>query len=256
MFKQTEIKAFQRDGYIIARDLAEEPLLTAMKEAAQAALVEKAAPIEYEEDVPAPTAPVPGDPDRCTVRRLLQAYARHPVFRKWATSPALLARLRVLLGPRLLLTQAHHNCIMTKQPEHSKATAWHQDIRYWSFGRPELVNVWLALGPEFTENGCLSLLPGSHTMSFARERLDEALFLRPDLPENQALIATRITAELHPGDALFFHCRTFHGAGRNCTAKTKFSVVFSYHSEDNLPVPGTRSASTPEIAIEELTDAG
>jgi len=46
-----------------------------------------------------------------------------------------------ILGPSLELSQAHHNCIMTKNPAFSSATGWHQDIRYWSFQKPELVSV-------------------------------------------------------------------------------------------------------------------
>ncbi|MGH8600829.1 MAG: phytanoyl-CoA dioxygenase family protein, partial [Burkholderiales bacterium] len=86
-------------------------------------------------------------------------------------------------------------------------------------------------------------------MEFARERLDDALFLREDVSENQALIASRIEAELDAGDALFFHCRLFHAAGRNQTADTKFSLVFTYHAADNPPLAGTRSASAPGVAI-------
>ena len=60
------------------------------------------------------------------------------------------------------MSQAHHNCVMTKNPGYSSETHWHQDIRYWSFQQPELVSVWTALGREHKGNGCLRVLPGSH----------------------------------------------------------------------------------------------
>jgi phytanoyl-CoA hydroxylase len=128
-------------------------------------------------------------------------------------------------------------------------TGWHQDIRYWSFERPELVSVWLALGDETPENGALSLIPGSHRIEFAPDHLDEALFFRADLPQNQALIASRVQVTLNAGDVLFFHCRTLHAAGANRTGATKFSLVFTYHALDNPPWPGTRSASQPSIPL-------
>jgi phytanoyl-CoA hydroxylase len=142
---------------------------------------------------------------------------------------------------------------MTKQPEFSSDTGWHQDIRYWSFTRPELVSVWLALGAETLDNGCLHLIPGSHRMTFERHRFDEDLFFRPDLPENSHLISTKIAAELSPGDVLFFHGRTFHAASRNFTPNPKFSVVFTVRPADNPPLPGTRSASMPELLISSFT---
>jgi phytanoyl-CoA hydroxylase len=159
------------------------------------------------------------------------------------------ARLRDLLGPRVGLAQVHHNCVMTKHPRFGSVTGWHQDIRYWSFERPELVSVWLALGAERPENGCLSFIPGTHEMEFARARLDDALFLRTDLAENRALIERRVTPLLEAGDVVFFHCRTFHAAGNNTTGEVKLSPVFTYHALDNRPLPGTRSASLADIAL-------
>ena len=140
---------------------------------------------------------------------------------------------------------------MTKNPAFSSATGWHQDIRYWSFQKPELVSVWLALGPEHEKNGCLWLVPGSHRMEFRREQYDDERFFRADIDENRNILQARIAAELDEGDALFFHCRLLHAAGANRTGLTKFAAVFTYHSAGNRPLPGTRSASSPEIALAE-----
>jgi phytanoyl-CoA hydroxylase len=183
------------------------------------------------------------------VRRLLQAYARDAVFRDWATAAPIVSRLRQLLGPQIALSQAHHNCVMTKDPRFSSLTSWHRDIRYWSYERPELVSVWLALGEERPENGCLLVLPGTHVMAFDAHQLDEAQFLRTDVVENEKLMQTQVTAELDPGDVLFFHCRLFHAASSNRSVRTKFSAVFTYHATDNHPLPGTRSAGIPDIIL-------
>lgn len=241
---------FAEAGLVVVSQLASTRQVRALREVAQAHLAAAVAPVEYEADLHYPGAPISRNaPGGATVRRLLQAYARDPVFRGWATGPEIAAPLHQMLGPRIMLSQTHHNCIMTKQPRYSSETGWHQDIRYWSFERPELVSVWLALGREFHENGCLSFLPGSHTMEFAGDRLDDASFLRNGNPLNQALIATRLTPVLEAGDAVFFHCRTLHAAGNNSTTETKLSLVFSYHAADNHPLSGTRSATLPAIAV-------
>lgn len=250
MLSVTEIERFAADGYLILRGLVDAERCSAMVKVAQAALREGTGPAEYEADVHYPGAPPSrAAPGGGTVRRLLQAYARHPLFREWALDPAPVRGIRALLGAHLVLPQAHHNCVMTKQPQFSSDTGWHQDIRYWSFARPDLISVWLALTPETPENGCLYLLPGTHKTEIAPERLDKALFLRSELAENQRLIAARAAAQLDPGDVLFFHARVFHAASRNQTDRTKFSLVYTYRPADNLPLPGTRSASMPEISI-------
>ncbi len=250
VFSPDEVRRFRADGFVIARGLAGVAACSRLLAVMRDHLARELAPAEYEAQLHYPGAPESMDaPGGHTVRRLLQACARDDVFREWATGAPVAQRLRQLLGPNVELAQAHHNCVMTKQPRYSSLTGWHQDIRYWSFQRPELVSVWLALGREYPENGCLSLIPGSHLIELSPERTDAALFLREDLPENRTLIDRRVTPLLEPGDVLFFHCRTFHAASANRTPETKFSLVFTYHAADNRPLPGTRSASQPSIAL-------
>lgn len=207
-------------------------------------------PLELEADVRYPGAPASLDaPGGRTVRRLLRAYSRHQEFAKWAVSSDVAAALTQLVGPDVELSQAHHNCVMTKAPSHSSSTGWHRDVRYWSFQRPELVSTWLALTREREANGCLKVLPGTHAMDIGPRELDDAQFLRPEAAENAALLAREVAVELDPGDVLFFDARLLHAAGRNTTAETKFSVVFTYHAAANPAVPGSRSASIADVPL-------
>lgn len=246
-----EVASFRRDGYIVAPGLADAALCDEMKRVAGEHLASNLAPVEYEVDVQYPGSPRDKDAEGGrTTRRLLHAFARHPVFRNWATSGAIREYLvRLFDSDNVQLSQCHHNCVMTKQPGYSSATLWHQDNRYWSFDRPDLVSVWLALGDETRANGCLRVLPGSHTMDIDRGRFDAALFLRTDLPENKGLVSSARTVELHKGDVLFFHSRLFHAAGRNLTRDTKYSLVFTYHEAGNRPIEDTRSARFPSVTL-------
>ena len=249
-FTADELAAFHRDGYVIVRALAEESLRRRLLDVTLNDVRRLVEPLEFEADVRYPGAPESRDAaGGRTVRRLKQALSRDYAFVEWVTHPALVARLSQLLGPDYLCPLAHHNCVMTKQPAFSSDTGWHQDIRYWSFARPELVTLWLALGEERPDNGCLRVIPGSHRMSFDRSQFDDAVFFRPDPPDNQALIDRAVSAELRPGDVLFFHCRTLHAATRNYTHETKYSAVFTFRAADNPPRPGTRSAQSPELVI-------
>ena len=97
-------------------------------------------PVEYEADLRYPGAPASREQEGGqTIRRLKEAQGRDPVFTDWVRLPGVMSRLQQLLGPRVVMPLAHHNCVMTKQPQFSSETHWHQDIRYWSFTRPELV---------------------------------------------------------------------------------------------------------------------
>ena len=249
-FIADEVHGFETDGYIVVRNLAPAALRERMLSVTREGVARLTEPIEFEADLHYPGAPSSREAaGGRTVRRLKQALSRDYVFLEWVQQRSVIERLRQLLGPIVYCPLAHHNCIMTKAPAYSSETGWHQDIRYWSFAQPELINVWLALGREFPENGCLKVIPGTHRMSFERSRFDADLFLRTDLAENQPLLDQQVDVPLEPGDVLFFHARTFHAASRNRAGETKYSVVFTFRGADNAPLPGTRSAAFPELLL-------
>jgi phytanoyl-CoA hydroxylase len=247
----SQIATLREQGFVIARSFVTPERRAALRAAAQQQLAAGAAPAEYEADLAYPGAPASRQSaGGQTVRRLLDAYARDPLFAAWATAPELAATLRDYFGDTPVLSRAHHNCIMTKDPRYGSQTGWHRDIRYWSFDRDDLVSVWLALGPENAQNGGLWLVPGSHRLDLPAERFDGAQFLRPELPENAEIIFRAVPAELEEGDVLFFHARTLHSAGQNHADRIKFSIVHTYHAMQTHPRPGTRSASKPEVVLD------
>lgn len=242
---------FNRDGFLVVKNLCDEITCREMQKVVEDSLNPALAPVEFEADIHYPGAPASRNaPGGDTPRRLLHAFARDDVFRTWATGEAVADCVRNLLQTsNVQASQNHHNCVMTKFPGYGSETGWHQDIRYWSFDRPDLITAWLALGNENRENGSLSVIPGSHRSSYDRGQFDAALFFRTDLKKNRALTETAKVLELNTGDVLFFHCRLLHSAGRNQSNNVKLSVVFTYHAQNNRPISGTRSAEYPDISL-------
>ncbi len=249
---QDQIKQFSDDGYLIRRQLMSADSTQALIDTIDSSLAPALAPVEFEADVHYPGAPSSRTaPGGQTPRRLLHAYSRAGVFQQTAAHPDIIETLKALMSTqRILLSQNHHNCVMTKHPGYSSVTSWHQDIRYWRFDRPELVSTWLALGPENVSNGCLLVIPGSHQLELDPGRFDAALFLRADLEENQPLLGSAVPVELERGDVLFFHSRTLHAAGQNQSDAIKRSLVFTYRAHDNEPIPETRSAVFEDIPMD------
>jgi len=242
---------FAAAGFVVRKGLCQQTVYSTALDEVRAQLDPVLAPAEFEADVGYPGAPLSRSvAGGRTPRRLLSAVSRFPTLKAFATSLEVSAQIQALLGvPAVSLSQAHHNCVMTKSPDHSSATLWHQDVRYWSFDRPELVSIWVALGEENVRNGSLRVIPGSHLLDLDRGRFDHALFLRPEVAENKPLLRTAILIELEPGDVLFFHGRLFHAAGPNRTQQVKLSAVFTYHANDNKPIPGTRSALYESVLL-------
>lgn len=248
--RQAQIEFLQSHGYVVLPRFVPVDALTKLNEAARAQLIAGADPIEFEADLQYPGAPTSraaagGE----TVRRLLDAYGRDPVFARCGTAPELRVWMEAYFGERVLMSRTHHNCLMTKHPLYGSLTNWHRDIRYWSFERGDLVSVWFALGQEEIDNGALWFVPGSHRMVFDADRFDAAKFFHADLADNARIIGTAESPRLAPGDAVFFHCNTLHCAGKNLSDAVKFSLVYTYHGCSNAPQAGTRSASRPEVEL-------
>lgn len=251
-FSAEQLAAFNRDGFLIERGLVPPEYVHQVLSVTQRDSEAFLGDIEYEADVQYPGAPRSlTDEGGRTIRRLRQAFSRDPVFTKLVKEPFLLKRLQQLLGPEVVMPLAHHNCVMTKRPQFSSDTGWHRDIRYWSFETPELISVWIALGDENSDNGCLRLIPGSHVLQLDIDQLDANRFLRTDCDGNVELLESSVEAQLSAGDVLFFHANCFHSATRNYTDRTKYSAVFTFRNLNNQPLPGSRSAELPELLLEQ-----
>jgi len=247
-----QIAVLREQGFVVVRQFVPLSIVNAIHAEVQRQLAEAVKPLEYEADLRYPGAPVSRDAQGgATVRRLLNAYSRGPLFQQWATHPGVAHWLHTYFSDTPVLSRVHHNCVMTKHPAYGSLTGWHQDIRYWSFTDTDLVSTWLALGHETAENGGLFFVPGSHAASFTSAQFDGQKFFREDSAENQRWIAQAICPDLEPGDVVFFHCRTLHAARQNSSEHTKFSLVHTYHPQACVPVPGTRSALLPGVPLED-----
>ena len=245
-----QLHQFRQDGYLVLPGMLAPEACARIRALVQTHLREAVAPLEYEAEVGYPGAPDSLDaPGGRTVRRLKNAYQRDASLRAWAEDARIVGSMGQLMEEPVVLTLAHHNCVMTKHPRYGTATGWHRDIRYWRFARNELVTVWLALGDERVDNGALRVIPSSHRFDIKPEQLDPLDFLRPDAPENAALFAQGTPVELQAGDVLLFHSGLFHAAGPNQSDAVKMSVAFAYRGASNLPLPDSRSAAGGEVAL-------
>lgn len=245
-----QIQQFKIDGYLVLRQALGDEQLSRLQAIAKHHSSERVEPFELEADVQYPGAPSSSDArGGRTIRRLLMAYQRDAALREIAELELITQGIRHILGAKeLWLNPNHHNCIMTKQPEFSSETLWHRDTRYWNFSDKYLINAWFALGDEQLENGAMKILPGSHRWEVQDEALDAAQFLKPEHPDNKDRLATQRLLEMQTGDVLLFSAHCFHAAGKNTTNNTKYSLVYTYHGEDTLPIAG-RSIAVPEIRI-------
>jgi len=255
-FSRGDLDFFEENGYLILRGFAKEIECDAILDTAKVHIKYKIEPIETEEEYHLQSKKERiekidyNSKIKGTIRRLRQAYSRDVIFKNWMENRKIRPILREILKDRLVLVTAHHNSIMTKMPNSSTQTKWHQDIRYWSYRGDNLVSVWLALGEENSLNGALEFIPKSHKMSFSPNQFDKKEYFREDLKENMSLIETKQSVNLSKGDVLIFHSKLLHRANKNSTQNPKISFVYTIKGALTKAVENSRSALYPEIFLD------
>jgi len=253
----SQLDDFNSNGFLILRNFAKEAECEAILDVAKVHLKHKIEPIETEVDYGGKSQEYRIDvtnynsieKKNVTVRRLRQVYSRDILFKNWMESEKIRPILKQILNDEVVITTAHHNSIMTKMPESSTETSWHQDRRYWSFDGDNLVSVWLALAEENSENGVLEFIPKSHKMKFLDEQFCDKEYFDLAHPLNKKLIETKQSTILQRGDVVLFHCKLLHRANANRSQKPKISFVYTVKGKRTEVLKGSRSDKYPEILL-------
>ena len=71
------------------------------------------------------------------------------------------------LGANVAMFAAHY---IAKKPSPGQAVQWHQDGSYWPLEPMEVTTLWVAGTDSTVANGCMQVLPGTHTKRLLKRR--------------------------------------------------------------------------------------
>lgn len=150
---------------------------------------------------------------------------------KWAcdlaTHPSVLDAVVDVIGPNILI---HSSTFFSKYAEDQKYISWHQDSHYWGLSEPRLVSAWIALTDSTIANGCLRVLPRTHTRKFdhienpnSNNMLGKGLTVSEDLE-----FTTAVDVVLRAGEVSFHHANIVHGSNPNTTRSSRIGFAVRY----------------------------
>lgn len=184
------------------------------------------------ETAPSPSAKEPED----RVSRVFNCHTEG-LSKDLAQDPKIARIVRDLIGPKISCFQSQFvfkNPGVIGQP-------WHQDSYYFKFDRQPQVTVWIPLSEVTQENGCLWVVPGSHSgpiYDHIPDRRQEANSGYLEIAG--ADFSSQVPVLLSPGDVLFFHSYLMHKAADNVADYRRIAVVYHY------ALTGTKAIS-PEV---------
>lgn len=146
-----------------------------------------------------------------------------------ATHPSVLDAVEDIIGPNILI---HSSTIFAKYAQDEKFVSWHQDSHYWGLSEPRLVSAWIALTNSTIDNGCLCVVPGTHTRNFAHlENPQESNILnRGQTISDELNVATAVDIVLRAGEMSLHHANLVHGSQPNTSAGARVGVAVRYVS--------------------------
>ncbi len=162
------------------------------------------------------------------VWQLMGVTAHVPALAAFARNPKLLDIVEGLLGTADIKLFADQ--VLMKPAFHGSPVSWHQDSAYWrTVAPPALVSCWTALDAATEANGCVLMIPGSHTHGVIEHGREDDSFLHVRGID----LATAVPVVLPPGGVSFHHSCTVHGSGPNTTPNRRRGLVVSFMRADS-----------------------
>ena len=202
---------FARDGYVIARGLFDRKTMVQWKQTTQ---VELTADAEAKD----------GDPFAGIVGgvRVWMWDHIHADLLAGMGDAHLTPILKQLIGPNVAFLSAK---AVFKNNATQFASPWHQDWFYW--GGATKTSVWIALDDATIANGCLKVVPGSHTKVFDKQVVNDNTFTNRIADADIEGLEVR-SLEAKAGDAIFFHDLLVHSSHPNTAGADRWSLIATY----------------------------
>lgn len=173
-----------------------------------------------------------GDDGQPSVTRVRHPIAQHEAFRALVSHAKLLDLVEALIGPNI---QFVHSKINLKPPRNEAAAyPWHQDWPFNPHTNFDMLAVMIPLDDAMVQNGCLQVVPGSHTLGPVDHRYGRAFGV-----EDERLVADTAKLaflEVPAGGVTLHHCCLLHSSTENLGTRSRNAILFDYRAADNAQI--------------------
>jgi len=142
----------------------------------------------------------------------------------WLIDVRLRTRLTELLGAEPFAVQS----MLYFKPPGSRGQALHQDNFYLRAEPGTCIAAWMALDRADVDNGCMSLVPGSHRWPLLCTEKADTKVSFTDVTVPVPVGTPTYTAVMEPGDVLFFLGSLVHGSGPNTSDRFRRALIGHY----------------------------
>ncbi len=128
-----------------------------------------------------------------------------------------------------------HDQIQYKPAATGGVNMWHQDLPYWPILKGGTqVTAWIALDDADEENGCMSMVPGSHRWGDQISFLESVAHFDAMPREFQGHPLQVKPCPVPAGHVHYHHSLTWHGSPANTSGRPRRAVALHFISADTL----------------------
>jgi hypothetical protein len=139
--------------------------------------------------------------------------------------PALAVIVRELIGDPVEFLSVK---TVFKSQDKRFASPWHQDWFYWK-GAAKL-SAWVALDPASEANGCLRIIPGTHTREFPMVEIESGSGFALQIDPSRLDGLNPVDVPVNAGDVVFFHDLAVHASHENTSGTDRWSLIATYRN--------------------------
>lgn len=167
--------------------------------------------------------------DAAPVWQIVNAWQASDAFHALIFQPQIVTGLAQLTDAAEL--RIWHDQIQYKPAQIGGVNMWHQDAPYWPILAPMTeVTAWVALDDVDVDNGCMSMVPGSHLWGNHIDFLEslpnyEAM---PSAFEGHDIRVMRCPVK--KGEVHYHHALTWHGSHANTSGRPRRAIALHYMS--------------------------
>ena len=228
MLNETQVSAFQKDGFTVVRRLFSADEMEPILEACRASnLLEGTAS---------------SNRDFKGNDSFHAAFWRDPEGETLLSKLPLMQRIvscaEALMGSEIYYWRSR---LVFKRPREKGRIEYHQDYSYWyrdGCAFPDMLSCSIAVTPSTRANGCLEILRGSHHAGRLNleQHTEGAEYPDPRYVDKFRRRFGTVYCEQEPGDALYFHGNTMHGSAGNKTDAPRILIHNTYNAAFNEPI--------------------
>jgi len=226
MLTEEQIAAFRADGFIKGGRVLDDAEVDELR-----AEMERVIDHRDKDGVAQPVLLSNLGSEQRPVWQIVNIWQASEPFARLIRNPRITEEIAQLTGAAEL--RIWHDQIQYKPAEQGGTNTWHQDAPLWPVLRPNTqVTAWVALDDVDETNGCMSMVPGSHTwgdqMDFLHS-IDAAFELPPTYQGNEIDIKTRPVAK---GEVHYHHSLTWHGSHNNTSSRPRRAIAIHLMGDD------------------------